>query len=32
MAGINKCILVGRTGKDVELKYMSNGNAIAIPF
>lgn len=29
MAGINKCILVGRTGKDVELKYMSNGNAIA---
>lgn len=28
MAGINKVILVARLGKDPEMKYMQNGNAI----
>ena len=26
---VNKCILVGRLGKDVELRYMTNGEAVA---
>ncbi|MBI5326702.1 MAG: single-stranded DNA-binding protein [Deltaproteobacteria bacterium] len=29
MAGINKAILVGRLGKDPEIKYMPSGIAIA---
>ncbi|CAC9950276.1 Single-stranded DNA-binding protein [uncultured Gammaproteobacteria bacterium] len=29
MAGINKVILVGNLGQDVELKYTSSGDAIA---
>lgn len=29
MAGVNKVILVGRLGKDVELKYTANNDAIA---
>ena len=29
MSGINKVILVGRLGKDPEVRYMDNGNAIA---
>ena len=29
MAGINKVILVGNLGKEPEVKYASNGNAIA---
>ncbi len=27
--GVNKVILIGRTGADVELKYTSNGKAVA---
>lgn len=29
MNGVNKAIIVGTLGKDPELKYMANGNAIA---
>ena len=29
MAGVNKAILVGRLGKDPEIKYTPNGTAIA---
>ncbi|MBI5047510.1 MAG: single-stranded DNA-binding protein [Deltaproteobacteria bacterium] len=29
MAGVNKAILVGRLGKDPEIKYMPSGTAIA---
>ena len=29
MAGVNKVIIVGNLGNDVELKYAGNGNAIA---
>jgi len=27
--GVNKVILIGRTGADTELKYTSNGKAVA---
>jgi len=27
--GINKVILIGNIGKDPEVKYMPNGNAVA---
>lgn len=27
--GINKCIIVGNLGKDPEVRYMPNGNAVA---
>jgi single-strand DNA-binding protein len=27
--GVNKCILLGNLGKDPEVKYMPNGNAVA---
>ena len=27
--GVNKVILIGRLGKDPEVKYMANGNAVA---
>lgn len=29
MAGVNKVIVVGNLGNDIELKYATNGNAIA---
>lgn len=29
MNGVNKAIIVGTLGKDPEMKYMANGNAIA---
>lgn len=29
MSGVNKVILVGRLGKDPEMRYMPNGNAVA---
>lgn len=29
MSGLNKVMLIGRLGKDPELKYANNGNAIA---
>lgn len=29
MSGINKVILIGNLGNDPEVKYMSNGNAVA---
>jgi single-strand DNA-binding protein len=29
MAGVNKVIIVGNLGQDVELKYTSNGDAVA---
>ena len=27
--GVNKCIIVGNLGQDPELKWMTNGNAVA---
>ena len=29
MASVNKVILIGNLGKDVEMRYMTNGDAIA---
>jgi len=29
MSGVNKVILLGRLGRDVELRYMTNGDAVA---
>ena len=29
MASVNKVILVGRLGKDPEVRYMPNGDAVA---
>jgi len=28
MAGLNKAMIIGRVGKDPELRYMQNGNAV----
>lgn len=29
MSGVNKCIIIGRLGKDPELKYTQSGDAVA---
>jgi single-strand DNA-binding protein len=29
MSGVNKAILIGNLGKDVEVKFMQNGTAMA---
>lgn len=29
MAGVNKAILIGRAGKDPEVRHLDNGNAVA---
>lgn len=29
MSNVNKCTLIGRVGRDAEMRYMQNGNAVA---
>lgn len=29
MSNLNKCTLIGRVGRDAEMRYMQNGNAVA---